>query len=155
MSESFFFKNPLVSLRGADDSHFDAHYGFTADTIDAEMADHLKWLEKVYGVHPLVGGRSGLDAKLLFSEKREFPDSRDCLGIQLADMLATILRRALNDRLQYGGWKDFGKLLVGRAKGKSYLLQLGPVGGAPQAIEGHAKEVVAAINAQAKPMVFD
>ena len=111
--------------------------------------------EEVYGVHPLDGGKRGLDAKLLLSEKRQFPDSRDSLGIQLADMLATILRRALNNRLQYAGWKDFGKLLVTKAKEESYFLQLGPAGGLRQAMEGHAKKVALALIAQAKPMVLN
>jgi hypothetical protein len=155
MGESHFFKKPLVSLRGADYSHFDAHYGFTADTVDAEMAAHLDWLEQVYGAHPLAGGQTALDAKLLLSEKREFPDSRNSLGIQLADMLATVLRRALNNRLQYAGWKDFGKLLVSKAKEKFYLLQLGPAGGSPQTIEGHGKQVILTLIAESKPMVLD
>jgi hypothetical protein len=155
MGENHFLKKPLIALQGADYSHFDARYGFTADTVDAEMARHLDWLQQVFGVDPLAGGKSCLDAKLLLSEKREFPDSRDSLGIQLADMLATILRRALNNRLQYSGWKDFGKLLVTKAKEESYFLQLGPAGGSRQAMKGHAKEVALALIAQAKPMVLD
>ena len=54
----------------------------------------------------------GINAKLLLTEQRTFQDSRDSLGLQLSDMLAAILRRALNNRLQFPGWKDFGSLLV-------------------------------------------
>jgi Protein of unknown function (DUF3800) len=62
----------------------------------------------------LKEGEAGTDATRLFSEQRTFEDSKRSLGLQLADILATILRRALNENLQRDGWKDIGKLFAGR-----------------------------------------
>lgn len=86
--------------------------------------------------------------------RRTFLDSRDSLGLQLADMLATIMRRALNDHLKYVGWKDFGRLVAGRSHETSNFLQLGSPVGTPEALEGHAEKVGLALRARAKPMML-
>ncbi len=102
MSEGHFARNPLVSLKGADYSHFDAQYGI--DPSDQEMKRHIEWTREAYGIRD--GDRPpGLNAGLLLGEQTEFADSANSLGLQLADMLATLLRRALNNRLQPPGWK--------------------------------------------------
>src|ERR1700730_16836733 len=121
MGESHFARKPLVALSGADYSHFDAGYGIAAN--DEEITRHLQWMREVYGIPP-IDQSPGLNAALLLSEQREFADSASSLGLQLADMLATILRRALNNRLQSPGWKDFGRLLL--ADRSTPFLQLGP-----------------------------
>lgn len=154
MSEYHFATSPLKALRGADYSHFDAHYGCTLETADAETARHLAWMQEVYGPRPHDHGGIHLSAKLILSERLEFQDSRDSLGVQLADMLATILRRALNDHLQVRGWKHFGQLLVRKGQPGSSFLQLGSEG-PRQTIEGHAKKVCLALDAQAKSMLLD
>jgi hypothetical protein len=153
--ESHFARNPLKTLIGADYSYFDARYGFTAETVDARMARHLDWIRQVHGTHPLDGGKTAVDATLLLSGRREFVDSRDSLGVQLADMLATILRRALNDHLQFPGWKDFGKLLVRKGQPGSFFLQLGLADGTSRILEGYAKKVCLALDARAKSMLIN
>jgi hypothetical protein len=152
MGESHFAKKPMVVLKEADYSYFDAHYATATD--DEETKRHLEWMEQVYGPK-LAGRRIVNNAKLLLSGNRTFPDSRDSLGIQLADMLATILRRALNDRLGYAGWKHYGKLIVEKRRGESRFLQLGLPKDAPRVVQGHAKKVGSALDALAKPMVLD
>jgi hypothetical protein len=102
-------------LCGADYSHFDARYAFTLNMANPEMVRHMQWYSEAYGA-PLTPEKPILDANRLLSEQRTFKDSRDSLGLQLADMLAAILRRALNDRLQISGWRDFGRLLVRKQK---------------------------------------
>ena len=44
MSEGHFARTPLISLKEADYSHFDAHYGIAAD--DKEMSSHVRWMRK-------------------------------------------------------------------------------------------------------------
>jgi hypothetical protein len=153
MSENAFATEPLAALRGADYSHFDAHYGFTTATADAEMLQHLQWMQQVYGPRPTDPAETHLHARLLLSERLEFQDSRDSLGLQLADMLATILRRALNNHLQFRGWKHFGQLLVRKGQPGSPFLQLGS--GPRRTIDGHAKKVCIALDARAKSMLLD
>ena len=121
MSEGHFAQHPLPTLKGADYSHFDARYG--VDPKDEEMMRHTEWTREAYGIRD-DERPPGLDAGLLLRKQRQFADSANSLGLQLADMLATVLRRALNNRLQFPGWKDFGRLLI--SDRSTPILQLGP-----------------------------
>jgi hypothetical protein len=154
-SQTHFTKKPLKVLLGADYSYFHARYGFTADTMGEEMARHMEWLHDTHGVRRMTGNDRGIDSKLLLSEQRKFMDSRDSLGLQLADMLATTLRRALNNRLQPQGWENFGKLLVHKAHPGSSFLQLGRDENAPRVLTGQAEQVCLLLNARAKSMLID
>lgn len=152
VSESHFAKEPVTALIGADYSHFHLRYGFTTKTIDEEMARHLEWLQAAHAVRPMTEDDTGINSTLLLSEQRHFTDSRESLGLQLADMLVTILRRALNEHLQYRGWKDFGNLLVRKQHLGSSFLQLGNSG--PQKLKGHGEKVCRALDARAKSMLL-
>ena len=66
-------------------------------------------------------------------------------------MLATILRRALNDQLQYPGWKDFGGLLVRHHNAGTGFIQLGA--GEEILMTGHARRVCKTLDSRAKNMV--
>lgn len=150
LSEGAFAKEPLICIEEEDYSFFDARYGFTEATADPEMRRHCKWLNSVYGKGSKAEG-SGINAKQLLTEQQSFHDSRDSLGLQLTDMLAAILRRALNDRLGFAGWKDFGGLLI-RHKQPGYgFIQLGS--GDDISMQGHTKRVCLALDARAKDMV--
>ncbi len=137
MSEGHFAQHPLATLQGADYSHFDARYGI--DPTDEDMKRHLEWTRKAYGIGD-ADRPPGLNAGLLLSGQREFADSANSLGLQLADMLATILRRAFNDRLQLPGWKDFGRLLI--RDRSTPILQLGPPDGRGGILTGKQIEKV-------------
>jgi hypothetical protein len=145
--EYHFAKTPLVALSGADYSHFNRRY--EVQLPDAELERHLNWMDTTYGARERSADRVN-DAKRILTEQQNFVDSLDYLGIQLADMLASILRRALNDRLQLSGWKDFGKLLVGKAKNKSSFLSFG---NRPSILQGHAAKVGRALESKAKNMI--
>jgi hypothetical protein len=88
------------------------------------------------------------------SEQRAFEDSKNSLGLQLADMLSAILRRALNNKLQYEGWKNFGKLLIEKLSDESSYIQLGP-GDMRIKMQGHAKKVGRILLASARPMLVE
>jgi hypothetical protein len=149
MSESHFARSPLLTLKGADYSHFDARYGI--DPGDDEMKRHIEWTREAYGIRD-DERPPGLNAGLLLSEQREFADSASSLGLQLADMLATILRRALNNRLQPNGWKDFGRLLI--QDRSTPILQLGPPDGRRGRLSGQQIEKVwAALNTGNKSLL--
>jgi hypothetical protein len=94
--ESRFSEISLKTLTEAEYSYFEAAYAVKPD--DAEMTAHLQWMHRVHGTPPPGSGRPALDAGRLLSQ-RQFVDSRDFLGVQLADTLGSILRRAYNDRL--------------------------------------------------------
>lgn len=152
VSERRFAEEPLVGILEEDYSYFDARYGFNRATIEPEALRHLQWLHSVSGKGQLrEHERLGVNAKLLLTEQRAFEDSRDSLGLQLADMLATILRRALNDQLRYPGWKDFGGLLVRHHNPGTGFIQLGA--GAEIPMLGHARKVCEVLDSKAKSMV--
>jgi hypothetical protein len=138
MSEGHFAKKPLLSLIGADYSHFDARYRI--DTNDAETMRHVQWMAEAYGI-PERERPPGLNATLLLSDQKQFADSTSSLGLQLADMLATILRRAFNDRLQSPGWENFGRLLIAD-RSFTPILQLGPQSGRSDKLSGQQIEKV-------------
>ena len=152
LSESAFAREPLICIAEADYSHFDARYGFTEATADPEMVRHMHWLNSVFGKLPKPKGTANIDAKRLLTEQQTFENSRDCLGLQLADMLASIRRRALHDRLQFPGWKDFGGLLVRHQNLGDGFIQLGGAGGDPR-IMGRAEKVCEVLDAKAKGMI--
>lgn len=153
LSESAFAKDPVMCIKGEDYSHFDARYCITEATADPEMLRHIQWLSSVYGKPSRATDSVGINAKLLLTEQRTFQDSRDSLGLQLSDMLAAILRRALNDRLQFPGWKNFGGLLVRHWRSGHGFIQLGA--GADIPILGQARKVCEALHVKAKDMVVE
>lgn len=150
MSENEFAKKPLIFLAEGDYSHF-SRYEIALDAIDEEMANHLRWLRGVYGKEP-VNQKSIIDAKRVLSEQQTFGDSRDYLGLQLADMLANILRRALNNRLELQGWMHFGTLLVRKLKGRSSFLSLGQADAGSPPFPEYAARVARVLQACAKPI---
>jgi hypothetical protein len=153
LSEGAFCREPLTCIMGEDYSHFEARYGFTEATADQDMLRHNEWLRSVYGKPSKAEDWAGVDAKRLLTEQRTFQDSRDSLGLQLSDMLATILRRALNNRLQFHGWKDFGGLLVRHRRVGHGFIQLGS--GGDIRMLGHAGKVCQALHARAKNMLVE
>jgi len=149
MSESHFVKKPLVCLLEANYSHFDARYGIRAD--DEEMNRHVAWTREAYGIQGDDSG-PGLNSGLLLSEQRQFADSAGSIGLQLADMLAAILRRALNNRLQAAGWSRFGRLVI--ADKRSPFLHLGPPEASGQALGGQIEKVWKALKTGNKEMLL-
>jgi hypothetical protein len=127
-SESHFMKKPLIFLKEADYSHF-ARYEIDPAT-DEDMARHIEWLAAAYGKPELAQKGSVINSKRLLTEQRTFGDSFNSLGLQLADMVASILRRALNGKLQRSGWENIGKLVV-RQPQPGWLSRLGPETAAP------------------------
>lgn len=150
MSETYFARRPFAALAGADYSHFDKRYTFTQENVDPEMDRHMKWLKEIHGLRAFNAKDRGVNAGRLFQEQREFKDSRDSLGIQLADILASTLRRALNGKLKIEGWGEFGQLIVRRRNTGSYFIQLGP-GITPV----NAPSVCYVLDRTAKSMILD
>lgn len=149
-SESRYAREPFIAVEGVDYSHFNKTYGFTMDTVEPQMAKHLDFVRETYGIEPLDHDGIGIDAGKLFRGQRDFKDSLHSLGLQLADILATTLRRALNRHLQIDGWRDFGALIVGRANMGSYFIQLG---GQRQELPNRTAALCKLLGARAKSML--
>jgi hypothetical protein len=150
LSETAFVRKPLLCIQGEDYSHFESRYGPTGSMADPEMLRHREWLSSV-SEKPLDS--VAIDATLLLTQQRTFEDSRNSLGLQLCDMLAAILRRALNDRLQIPGWKNFGGLLIRHRNPGEGFVQLGLLPGGDNRMPSHTAKVCRLLDKRAKSMI--
>ena len=57
-----------------------------------------------------------IDLRRLLKENLSFLDSKADLGLELVDILTNAIARAMNGRLQYNGWCDLGRLMVGKER---------------------------------------
>lgn len=151
ISESHYAKERFGTLEGADYSHFHKRYTSTLSNTDPETARHMEWAQQTYGLRTLAENDVVVNANRLFKEQRDFKDSRDSLGLQLADNLATTLRRALNGNLQKPGGERFGELIVRRRNIGSYFTQLGR--GKTLKMPRHAASVCRVLDGRAKSML--
>ena len=74
-----------------------------------------------------------------------------CVSATLGDMLASTLRRALNNRLQFPGWEEFGGLLVRHQEPGTGFIQLGH--GSDTPMRAHARKVCQILHATVKNMI--
>lgn len=105
---------------------------------------------------PPKPGHYRTDLKRVFRDDLRFLDSRDDLGLQIVDIVAAILTRALNGTLKEPGWRGLGELLVRRAEQTVRLVALSsPIRrGTSEAVENETWiRVVTALERTAKPMI--
>jgi hypothetical protein len=136
------FREPMICLKGADYSFFQP-YQFTAD----EVPDYL---QEEYGIEPEESTNVGK----LIRENMKFADSKCDLIVQIADLLASGIRRALRGEFldNKRAARLLGRLTVSNSHDKSSirLLTLAQSGGSPtQATE----RVVKVMTEHARPML--
>lgn len=90
-------REPDVHLIGADYSHYERF-----------MTD----LPKDRPRHSERSDDRGTDLKLLLNEDRKFEDSKNLLGLQIADVLTSIVGRAMRGNIRARAWWHLGKLMV-------------------------------------------
>ena len=93
-----------------------------------------------------------INAKRIWTEERSFADSKDNLGLQLADIAASTLYRALNNNLKLPGWKPLSQILI-RKKTAPFIL-LGKAAEKSCGLEQHAAKVWRTLAAKSQPMVL-
>lgn len=121
--ESHYARSNFGMLPNVDYSHFER---FMVNRADPKWRAHLDFVRSSYGGPSSSGS---FEAKLILSEHRDFADSQARPGLQLADIVATTLRRALNGRLEEHGWGEIGRLIIRRntSSNNSMFVQLGQV----------------------------
>jgi len=154
MGESRSALRPYAKVEGLDYSHF-AKYEIDETTADEEMKRHLKWMrETLPSSKPRTDPLRCIDAKRIWTGDRAFEDSANNLGLQLADIAATTLCRALNGNLQQQGWEPISKLLI-RKKAAPFL-QIGKAAtGQHPPLEPHAAKVWRTLDAKSQAMVLE
>jgi hypothetical protein len=93
--------DPMLQIEEADYSDFARFYS------NSKNGDHLK---------PYIKDQTkllyGCNIKKIVTENLSFDCSTDNIGLQLIDIIANAIRRALNNNLQWKGWCNIGKLMV-------------------------------------------
>lgn len=71
----------------------------------------------------------GTDFKMIMQESFKFDDSKQNVGLQLVDIVASAFSRAMNRHLQKQGWENLGKLFI---KKPSQIVQVAVLNPNPQ-----------------------
>ncbi|PYO97683.1 MAG: hypothetical protein DMD60_06015 [Gemmatimonadetes bacterium] len=98
--------SPMGIIPGADYSYYERF-----DTVPADDSQ-------------LRAGHYYTDMKKVLRDNFKFASSDKDLGLQIADILASILTRALNGTLQKAGWQSLGSLFVRRDEQTLRLIAL-------------------------------
>lgn len=79
-----------------------------------EMPEHLKDREKMESANEPF---AATDVAKLMRESVSFPDSKSNLGLQIADIVANTIARAMNRKLPENVWRHVGGLTVQKQRG--------------------------------------
>jgi len=146
-------QRPVAKVQGFDYSHF-TKYLVEESTADEKMKLHLQWMrDALPSSKPLPQNLRCIDGKRIWTEERAFADSQNNLGLQLADIAATTLCRALNGNLQQPGWEPIAQILI--RKFTAPFFQFGKAAGQHPGLEAHAANVWRTLSAQSQPMVLE
>lgn len=103
-----------------------------------------------------IPGRYYTDIKKLLREDFAFVPSERDLGVQIVDLVASILTRALNGTLQRQGWEDLGGLFLHRPQRTIRLIALSGDAHGPESREVTDPHWITTINeleSRARPML--
>ncbi len=93
--------NPMIKLEGGDYAYLEPYYG-----LPRELGDRVA--RELYDDDEAAG----LDLGAILGAHFKFEDSKNDIGLQLADVLANATQRALNGRLTEEGYLGIGGLMV-------------------------------------------
>ena len=144
--------HPYARVEGFDYSHF-AKYEIIESTTGETMKRHLEWMRSTLPFSKAAPDELRcIDAKRILTEERTFADSKSSLGLQLADIAASTLCRALNEHLRLPGWIPVSQLLI--RKKTAPFIQLGKTAEQYRGLEPHAAMVWRTLDAKSKAMVI-
>ncbi len=118
------------------------------------MKRHLQWMRDTLPSSKTMPEQLRcINAKRIWTEERAFADSESDLGLQLADIAASTLCRALNGHLQQPGWEPISQILI--RKKIAPFIQLGKAAEQRPSLETHAARVWRQLDAKSKAMVLE
>ncbi len=110
-AQSRSFDEPLIMIKEGDYSHY--YKDRKSGDIPNYLSEHVKDKDP----------NSFTELNSVYSDIK-FEDSKNSLGVQLADILVTSIRRSMNGNLQKKGWKNFGDIIVMGKKQSVTLLNM-------------------------------
>lgn len=114
LAQSRSFDEPLLMLKEGDYSHY--YKNRKSGDIPNYLSEHIKDKDP----------NNFTELNSVYSDIK-FKDSKNSLGVQLADILITSMRRSMNGNLQKDGWKNFGNIMVMGKKQSITLLNMDEV----------------------------
>lgn len=103
--------------------------------------------------YPYLNEEAGLNIQKIVRDNIEFVDSKDCEGIQVADLLSSGLRKLLRQEFDNNHLvaKYMGKLMVQNQKGKSVIKLL--TFGKEEIVNNELKFIINILNENSKQMI--
>ena len=111
LAQSRSFDKPLLMIKEGDYSHY--YKNRKSGDIPNYLSEHVKDKDP----------NSFTELNSVYSDIK-FTNSKNNLGVQLADILITSIRRSMNGNLQKKGWINFGKIIVMGEKQSITLLNM-------------------------------
>lgn len=111
LAQSRSFDEPVLMLKEGDYSHY--YKNRKSGDIPNYLSEHVKDKDP----------NSFTELNSVYSDI-EFEDSKNSLGLQLADILITSIRRSMNGNLQKQAWDKFGSIIVMGKKQSITLLNM-------------------------------
>lgn len=134
-------REPMFRIRGFDYRHF--------RKFEFAVGEYPDYLQTEYGLSPTEGFNLGK----LIREDIKFLDSRRCNGVQIADLLASgirrVLKQAFDDPLAIAA--ALGRLTVENSRGRSSINFVSL--GIEDALSPATAEVARCMNAYRKPFI--
>jgi hypothetical protein len=95
-------KQPMFYVAGGDYSYF--------ERFQETDEEGIRQIEEEEGYEKGELGATKLE--LILGKSFKFQDSKDNVGLQMADILANATQRALNGKLKKSGWENIGTLMI-------------------------------------------
>ena len=142
-------RDPFTRITGGD---YSALERFTK-WADAEMNAYIKAQPEFDASDRRNKEVGGLSLKEILGHDFKFENSKNNKGLQLVDILANAVQRAMNGRLQPKGWLDIGHLIVDqRPSAVEVVFLTTPSTVTPKKVTGPIAQIVQALNDNAQPM---
>jgi len=111
LAQSRSFEEPVLMIKEGDYSHY--YKNRKSGDIPNYLSEHVKDKDP----------NNFTELNSVYSDIK-FEDSKNNLGVQLADILITSMRRSMNGNLQKKGWENFRKIIVMGQKQSITLLNM-------------------------------
>jgi hypothetical protein len=113
MAQSKSMREPIITLSEGNYAHME-RFSVAREDAPQKLQEHME----------LTGRPGGFDLRKIFQEDLQFVDSRNDVGVRLADVVASVFTRAVNGAIGEAGWRPLSRLMVRSARGPIMVVRL-------------------------------